>query len=129
MTAKNHPADVNPENHSTFRNLLSALVAAVICLAALIPPLAKAQTFQVLHSFTGKGGGTESYAGVTLDRAGNVYGTTIYAVFTTPRSARAQVAGSHLNSTLRGRKALFTPFKDGRQAGVRPDSCHFMGWQ
>ena len=36
----------------------------------------QAQTFTVLHAFTGGGDGGNPYAGVTLDGAGNLYGTT-----------------------------------------------------
>ena len=39
------------------------------------PQFAQAQTFSVLHSFTGLDG-EHPYAGVTLDRAENLYGTT-----------------------------------------------------
>ena len=35
---------------------------------------AHAQTFTVIHAFTGQGDGGAPYAGVTLDQAGNVYG-------------------------------------------------------
>ena len=38
--------------------------------------LTQAQTFAVLHSFTGFGDGSVPEAGVTIDRAGNLYGTT-----------------------------------------------------
>ena len=38
--------------------------------------LAEAQTFSVLHTFTGGPGGAAPSAGLTLDRAGNLYGTT-----------------------------------------------------
>ena len=37
---------------------------------------ASSQTFQVIHSFTGSGDGYAPSAGVTVDRAGNLYGTT-----------------------------------------------------
>jgi uncharacterized repeat protein (TIGR03803 family) len=35
-----------------------------------------AQTFKVLHAFTGKGDGENPLAGLTIDSAGNLYGTT-----------------------------------------------------
>jgi uncharacterized repeat protein (TIGR03803 family) len=35
----------------------------------------EAQTFTVLHNFTGNGDGAYPYAGLTMDKAGNLYGT------------------------------------------------------
>lgn len=52
----------------------AALFATAILLAG--SSAAWAQTLTVLHSFTGQGDGGEPFAGVTLDRAGNIYGTT-----------------------------------------------------
>jgi uncharacterized repeat protein (TIGR03803 family) len=42
----------------------------------ITPPSLRAQTFSVLHSFSGGPGGTAPEAGLTIDRAGNLYGTT-----------------------------------------------------
>ena len=55
----------------THRPLLAAVIAVVWFTLA-----AQAQTITVLHSFTGHGDGSLPVAGVTLDRAGNLYGTT-----------------------------------------------------
>ncbi len=52
---------------------------AWLCVAALtllLSPLAHAQTFSVIHSFTGGGDGYQPFAGLTLDQSGNLYGTT-----------------------------------------------------
>jgi len=38
----------------------------------------QAQTLTVLHDFTGGGDGDTPYAGLTVDAAGNLYGTTVY---------------------------------------------------
>jgi len=55
--------------------VLMAILAFVLAAAALQP--AHAQTFTVLHAFTGiNGDGDQSLAGVVLDSAGNLYGTT-----------------------------------------------------
>src|SRR5580658_772737 len=52
------------------------LPAAICAMFAILNALsADAQTFTVLHAFTGGSGGSGPYAGVTLDRAGNLYGT------------------------------------------------------
>ncbi len=48
----------------------------VFLMAAILSVPAAAQTFTVLHSFMGSDGGTPN-AGLTMDRAGNLYGTTM----------------------------------------------------
>lgn len=49
----------------------------LICaLSVAAAPPAQAQTYTVLHSFTGMQDGEYPYAGLTLDRAGNLYGAT-----------------------------------------------------
>lgn len=51
---------------------LLILVAVTFCLA----PNVSAQSFSVLHTFTGGTDGDYPYGGVILDSAGNLYGTT-----------------------------------------------------
>ena len=41
----------------------------------LTAALTQAQTFSVLHSFTGGADGSNPLAGVAMDRGGNLYGT------------------------------------------------------
>jgi hypothetical protein len=65
----------------TFRTSLPAAKAAlaiVILLAlTMVATLsARAQTFNIIHNFTGGGDGASSRAGLTIDAAGNFYGTT-----------------------------------------------------
>ena len=57
-----------------FYVLSATLVLAVLSVSSL-----QAQTLNVLHSFNGKGGpaGYHPYAGMTMDAAGNLYGTTL----------------------------------------------------
>lgn len=53
-----------------------ALTIALM-LAVLATPGAAAQTFTVIHTFTGQGqDGANPYAGLVMDKAGNLYGTT-----------------------------------------------------
>ena len=60
-----------------FRSLkLASPLAALVLLSAM----AQAQTITVLHNFTEGADGAEPYAGVTVDRAGNLYGTTTTSV-------------------------------------------------
>jgi hypothetical protein len=60
----------------TVRRPQGSLALLVLLLASAFA--AQAQTFTVLHSFTGGGDGGAPVAGLTIDRAGNLYGTTSY---------------------------------------------------
>jgi uncharacterized repeat protein (TIGR03803 family) len=51
------------------------LCAAILATAFALALPAQAQTFTVLHNFTGGADGATPYAGLTIDRAGNFYGT------------------------------------------------------
>ena len=57
------------------RTMMVTLFAGIFA-ASILAPAVHAQTFQVLHSFDGHGDGSVPEAGVTIDRAGNFYGTT-----------------------------------------------------
>ena len=52
-----------------------ALLAIITVLSITMPQDAQAQTFSVLHYFTGGLDGDNPYAGVTLGRSGVLYGT------------------------------------------------------
>ncbi len=59
----------------------NSLIAGIAIMAGLFILLvtaiaARAQTFRVLHTFTGKPDGSLPYAGLVRDGAGNLYGTT-----------------------------------------------------
>jgi uncharacterized repeat protein (TIGR03803 family) len=58
-----------------YRKIAVTLIGLVV-LAALLTHAAQAQTFTLLHSFTGAGDGTEPLSGLTMDQAGRLYGTT-----------------------------------------------------
>jgi len=53
---------------------LGAAAAAVTFALVLIVPSAGAQTFSVIHNFAGGQDGSEPVAGLTIDKAGNLYG-------------------------------------------------------
>ena len=66
----------NPIFTLTFGAATAALLIALMLTVIASQP-AQAQTFTVLHTFTGGQDGKYPYAGVTLDKAGrNLYGTT-----------------------------------------------------
>src|SRR5271167_3911073 len=58
-------------------NLRAAIVALamMLVLAVVATPAARAQTFKVIYTFEA-GTGNTPYAGLTMDKAGNLYGTT-----------------------------------------------------
>ncbi len=56
--------------------MTSALLLASTLL--FVPAASSAQTLTVLHNFTGGGDGGSPYAGLSIDRAGNLYGTAAY---------------------------------------------------
>jgi uncharacterized repeat protein (TIGR03803 family) len=59
------------------RGLNIALVTAILlALTVIAAQVGHAQTFQVIYSFTGGVDGAAPLAGVTMDGAGNLYGTT-----------------------------------------------------
>jgi uncharacterized repeat protein (TIGR03803 family) len=59
-----------------FQPATMAVVTIVLAITAGLTQAAQAQTFTVLHNFTGGEDGAAPKAGVTMDGAGNLYGTT-----------------------------------------------------
>lgn len=55
---------------------LTFLLTLMLAATPILVPSAQAQSYTVLHSFAGLGDGSAPYAGLTMDRAGNLYGTT-----------------------------------------------------
>ena len=72
---------LNSEKYSTHltRTAFGTLsFVTMIALALIAVPTLHAQTYTVLHSFTGGADGYWPYAGLTIDAEGNLYGTTKY---------------------------------------------------
>ena len=74
-------------------------LAALILFAGL-STLAQAQTYSVIHNFTGSEGG-DPFAGPALDRGGNLYGTT--------NSGGAHGAGAVYKLSLHGSSWILSP--------------------
>src|SRR5271167_3160194 len=58
------------------RALASVPALILVLLTVTLNQITQAQTYTVLHSFTNSTDGANPTAGVTMDRAGNLYGTT-----------------------------------------------------
>jgi uncharacterized repeat protein (TIGR03803 family) len=71
---------MNPPTHSTSilrSNPRTKFALMLLCaLTSVALPPAQAQTFSVIHNFSGGQDGATPYAGLTMDKAGNFYGTT-----------------------------------------------------
>jgi uncharacterized repeat protein (TIGR03803 family) len=69
------------QSQNSLRPIISPITVAALATAMMFALIvftsqAQAQTYKVLHTFTGGTDGTFPYAGLTLDKAGNLYGTT-----------------------------------------------------
>jgi uncharacterized repeat protein (TIGR03803 family) len=93
-------------------------------MAILVAHSAQAQTYQVLHGFTGGTDGGSPVAGVTLDGEGNLYGTTPYGG---DSACGTFGCGVVFRLGTNGHEALLHTFEDGRDgefpfAGVIRDA-------
>ncbi len=67
----------NPLSRLMSRTATATLVAAIaFTVAVMSSQLVRAQTFTVLHTFTGGTDGSYPTGNLTMDAAGNLYGTT-----------------------------------------------------
>jgi len=102
----------------SFRPATAALaIAIVFALATVLTQSAQAQTFTVLHTFSGGAGGNEPQAGLTMDAAGNLYGTTYFGgIFDCPDGC-----GIVFKLGKKGSGWILTPLYSFGSDGAYPD--------
>ena len=105
-------------------NLRTGPVAAVLvvmfAMSIMAVPMAQAQTFTVLHNFVAGKDGATSFAGLTMDRGGRLYGTTNGGSFT---------EGSVFKIAESGSGWILIPLYDfsGHSNGESPDARVVFG--
>lgn len=95
----------------------SVVMAFVLALATAATPRAQAQTFSVIHDFTGGSDGGNPLAGFTIDAGGNLYGTT--------NAGGAYGAGTIFKVTATGNEIVLHSFKGGTD-GANPQASLVM---
>jgi uncharacterized repeat protein (TIGR03803 family) len=99
----------------------------VLVRALVAPGPAQAQTFTVLHTFTNTADGATPIAGLTLDKVGNLYGTTLYG-------GTAGGFGTVFKLDIKGKLILLhsfagTPDGQGNIGGRKSYVCQNPEWQ
>jgi uncharacterized repeat protein (TIGR03803 family) len=96
-------------------------LAILLVVTVVASPAAQAQTFSVLHSFTGGGDGADPRAGLTIDAAGDFYGTT--------RDGGSFGYGTVFKLTHRSSGWVLTPLYSfaGGDDGASPDGTVIFG--
>ena len=97
---------------------------ATLLLAVLVAPRLQAQTLNVLHSFAGTSDGLYPVAGLTIDSAGSLYGTTAGLIYTSGPSY-----GSVFRLKPHNGAWLFSPLYDftGGSDGAYPVARVVLG--
>jgi uncharacterized repeat protein (TIGR03803 family) len=97
------------------RIFVFAVAAAVSC------SFTQAQTFSVIHHFTGAADGATPYGAVSLDQQGNLYGTASAGGFTGNNCTNTG-CGTVFKLTHRGANWIFTPLYSfqGNSDGITP---------
>ena len=107
----------------------TAILMSLFTAAAVAAPRAQAQTFQVIHNFTGGMGGASPQTGLTLDAAGNLYGTTGAGGGGTCNILGARGCGTVFKLKRSGSTWIFQPLYQftGANDGALPASDPVIG--
>ena len=94
-------------NLSLRRRVITAIALSSFLLTGM--SAAHAQTFTVLHNFTGGLDGANPYAGLTMDRAGNLYGTSLHGGLQTDDCQITNGCGTVFELARQGGRFIFRP--------------------
>ena len=118
-------ASLRPESAGLAILLMLLLLLFLLFFLSLMAPSAQAQTYTVIHNFTGGADGQNPWAGLTMDAAGNLYGTTCGALC----AYQASNTGTVFRLSKKGSGWLFTTlyiFRGGND-GAGPDARVVLG--
>jgi uncharacterized repeat protein (TIGR03803 family) len=111
----------NQFHKSLFRIISTtfAVAMAIVLALTVLASAAQAQTYTVIHNFTGGADGAAPLAGLTMDRTGNLYGTASYGG-NPGRYGVVFMMSKHASSWIFNPLYSFTGGSDGDspQAGV-----------
>lgn len=98
-----------------------AALAIILVLTGVATQVAQAETFNVIYNFDGSTDGANPFAGVTIDKAGNIYGTNT--------SGGADGYGTVFKLKLKGSSWILSPLYNftGGSDGKNPQSRVIIG--
>jgi uncharacterized repeat protein (TIGR03803 family) len=105
--------------------LFAASILDILVMSATIPTTAlttQAQTFTIIHNFTGQQDGGVPTTGLAIDAAGNLYGTTRQGGQTQGGNCPGQGCGVAFKMTKRDGNWLLTPLCNNCMTGSLPSS-------
>jgi hypothetical protein len=104
-------------------------IAAAFALAVVLTQTAQAQTYKVIHNFTGGADGRTPDAGLVMDKAGNLYGTTTAGGYTGGNCSSVGGCGSVFKMSNSGYGWILIPLYDfqGGLDGAAPAATLTFG--
>ena len=114
--------------HVALRAAVTALVF-VFAMTVVAVPAAQAQTYKVIHDFTGGQDGWGPAAGFTMDKAGNFYGTTTRGGYMGGECTSYGGCGTVFRLSHRGSGWVLSPLYafQGGEDGIGPQSRVIFG--